>query len=156
MLYQYGMKIQEKIKRRIFPSDQDKEDPDFAEFVPFDPIEGANFKLKVKKVGEFPNYDDSEFSPQSALAEGNEKKTKAILDQCYDLSEFTAEDKFPTNEEVIKKVGFLLGITSTTESVVESKPVVTKPKPVEENEVEEPSSDSEDGLDEDLKFFEDL
>ena len=76
-LYQYGQKIYDKMKQLMFPSDEDMLDPDFKSFIPFDLEEGADFLLKVKKQGDFPNYDDSKFSGQKPL--GDEKKIDAEI-----------------------------------------------------------------------------
>lgn len=107
-LYQYGQKIFDKMKQLMFPTEEDLLDDDFKSFVPFDLEEGAEFLLKVKKQGDFPNYDDSKFSGQKPL--GNAKEIDRIMDMTYGLDEFMAADKFPTNEDTIKALGVVLGI----------------------------------------------
>lgn len=119
MLYKYGQKIYDKIKAHMFPSEQDLEDPDFKTFVPFDLYEGADFKLKVAIQGEFPNYADSSFSSQKPL--GDDKKIEKIMKETNLLSEFIAEDQFPTNKEVIEKLGDLLGLSEQKSNTVEKK-----------------------------------
>ena len=55
-LYKYGKKIFDKI--------QESMKPEFADETPVDPFDfwkGANFKLKVRKVAGYINYDKSEF-----------------------------------------------------------------------------------------------
>ena len=162
-LYQYGQKIYDKMKQLMFPSDEDMLDPDFKSFVPFDLEEGADFLLKVKKQGDFPNYDDSKFSAQKPL--GDEKKIDSIMGKTYELSEFMAPEKFPENTETIKTLGTILGLATVAAPVVES---VSKPKKEEKEELEEldfnsetDSYDSEkdvdtSDIDDDVKFFEDL
>lgn len=153
-LFEYGVKIFDKIKSRIMPSDIDLQDPDFVEFNPFHPLQGATFKLIVTQNGEFPNYDKSNFSIQKPLYDGNENKINEILEKCYPLSEFLNRDLFPTNDEVIQKLGPILGITQKPKS----KPIQ---KPQEVEEVEETSISNNmnydiDDLDDDLKYFDSI
>ena len=110
-LYKYGVKIFDKIMRHWMPEDNDLEDPDFEQFVAFDPYDGANFKLKVKKSGDFPNYDDSAFSPTSEFMDGDDKKIDKVLKVVYDLNEFLLPEKYPTEDEQREKLGVLLGET---------------------------------------------
>lgn len=161
-LYQYGQKIYDKMKQLMFPSDEDMLDPDFKSFIPFDLEEGADFLLKVKKQGDFPNYDDSKFSGQKPL--GDDKKIDSVMAKTYELNEFMAPEKFPANEETIKTLGSVLGIAAIA-PVVET---VAKPKKEEKEELEDLSFDSEtdsydteskesdSDIDLDMKFFDDL
>lgn len=104
------MKIHEKLMKPMFPTDQDLQDEDFVQFVPFDLYEGANFKLKIKKQGDFPNYDDSELARQSAVAGGDDDKIAKIMESTHLLSEFLDRKLYPTNEEVIAALGHELNI----------------------------------------------
>lgn len=131
MLYMYGQKIYDKIKDKMFPSDDVKALGEYDEFVPFDLYEGANFKLVQVKQGDFPNYDKSEFGKQGAV--GTEKQIEAIMEKVYDLSEFISEDKFPQNHETIQKLGSLLGL---------SKPEPKKENLLVENTLEDISTNS--------------
>lgn len=161
-LFEYGNKIADKIKGRRFPSEQDKQDPDFKSFDPFDWYEGADFKLKVKKVGDYPNYDDSTFSNPKEI--GSDDFIDSLIEKSYDLSEFMDVSKFPTNEETAKVLSSILGIDIPDTPVVEKK---SNPKPV--NKIEEftrsepepePDADaepeSEDEDDDDVNFFKNL
>jgi hypothetical protein len=120
-LYTFGQKIYEKIKDKMFPADDVKAlgEGMYEEYVPFDLYEGANFKLVQVKQGEYPNYDKSEFGKQAPL--GKDALIEKVMSEVYDLSEFMAEDKFPTNVEVVEKLGVLLGLAKATAS---SKPAV--------------------------------
>jgi hypothetical protein len=112
-LYRYGYKIYQKLETQMFPKETDLEDPDFEEFMPFDLFEGADFKLKIKKQGDYPNYDESSFSSPKPIFNGDEDKIDEIMSKVYDLSEFTDPKNYPTVEETIKQVGHLLGVTPT-------------------------------------------
>lgn len=159
-LYSFGQKIYDKIKDKMFPSDELKSLGEYDEYVPFDLYEGANFKLVQVKQGDFPNYDKSEFLKQSPV--GKEKEIEVIMEKTYDLSEFVTEDKFPTNEEVITKLGSLLGLSSKTEAPKPKKEIVVEEdledigiNPLSESSNEDDVSlDSEDDEDED--FFKNL
>jgi hypothetical protein len=155
-LYQYGQKIYEKMKALMFPSAEDLLDEDFKSFVPFDLEVGAEFLLKVKKQGDFPNYDDSKFGNQKKL--GTEKEIDKIMEKTYLLEEFMKDDKFPTNEETIKVLGTVLGITQVVEK---PKTKVYTPAPVVEEVYEDLSvNDAEkttsDDIDADMEFFNNL
>lgn len=110
-LYKFGQKIFDKIKSRMFPSDTDKDDPDFKTFNPFDVYDGASFKLKVKGLKRDTNYDDSVFADPSELFGGDDDKIETILNSTVKLSEFLTPDKFPEHDVVIKKIGHLIGVS---------------------------------------------
>jgi hypothetical protein len=175
MLFNYGQKIYNKIKGHMFPSDEDRSDPDFVEFVPFDLYEGADFKLKVTMQGEMPNYDSSAFSVQKPV--GDDKKIEKVMKSTHNISEFITEDKFPTNAELLKTIGSVIGVASADDepSAKKEKPAPKpekkeKPAPVKE-EVEETededtpfegstaevtNDDGNDDLEEDDAFFKSL
>ena len=81
---------------------------------PFDFWKGANFKLKIKQVAGFWNYDSSEFGKTEALLDDDAELEK-IYDKIYDLSEFTAADQFKSYDE----------LKSRLDSVLARKAVVT-------------------------------
>jgi len=66
-LYKYGKKIFDKINEAMQPEFEDEEPIN-----PFDFWKGANFKLKVRKVAGFINYDKSEFDGVSAVHDGED------------------------------------------------------------------------------------
>ena len=61
-LFRYGKKIFDKIMASMQPEFEDE-----TPINPFDFWEGANFKLKIRKVDGFWNYDKSEFDSVTAL-----------------------------------------------------------------------------------------
>ncbi len=153
-LYKYGQKIYDKMKQLMFPSDEDMLDPDFKSFVPFDLEEGADFLLKVKKQGDFPNYDDSKFSSQKPL--GNEKKIEEVMAQTYDLDEFVDIKNFPTNEETIKVLGTILGISSPKSYELIKEETKDDPSDDIDTTPFKTDSDTDSDLDDDMNFFKDL
>ena len=93
-LYKFGKKIFDKITAAMQPEFDDEE-----AINPFDFWKGANFKLKIKQVAGFWNYDSSEFARPEALLDDDDK-LEEIYNKIYDLSEFTAEDQFKSYEQL--------------------------------------------------------
>ena len=127
-LYKFGKKIFDKITAAMQPEFEDEEPIN-----PFDFWKGANFKLKIKQVAGFWNYDSSEFGKTEALLDDDAELEK-IYDKIYDLSEFTAADQFKTYEE----------LKSRLDSVLARKTVVTptiEPELTTEDEGRRPSAE---------------
>ena len=103
-LYKFGKKIFDKIQEAMQPEFAD-EDP----INPFDFWTGANFKLKVRKVAGFINYDKSEFDAPSAVFDGDDAKLEELWKTQYALSEFTDPSTFKTYDELKKRLGEVLG-----------------------------------------------
>lgn len=105
-MYQYGKKIFDKIMDMMQPQFQDEEPVN-----PFDMWEGANFKLKIRQVEGYRNYDKSEFANKSAIAEGDEA-LESIYNQMHDLSEWTDPSKYKTYDELKEKLNRILGMSA--------------------------------------------
>jgi len=103
-LYKYGKKIFDKIQEAMNPEFEDENPVN-----PFDFWQGANFKLKVRKVAGFINYDKSEFESASALFDGDDEKLEELWKTQYALSEFTDPSTFKTYDELKKRLGDVLG-----------------------------------------------
>jgi len=144
-LYKYGKKIFEKIKEKFEPQFED-EKPMYA----FDLWNGANFKLKIRQVDGYRNYDKSEFEDQSPVAK-DDNAIAAIWKLEHSLKEFVKPEKFKSYEDLQKRLNKALGNTevpvsnaSPANSAVSN---TTKPKPTAETAG---STDDDD----DLAFFE--
>ncbi len=87
-LFKFGKKIYDKILAAMQPEFEDEEAID-----PFDFWRGANFKLKIKKVAGYWNYDSSEFAGVSPLLDDDDA-LEAIWKKEYGLAEIIAADKF--------------------------------------------------------------
>ena len=103
-LYKYGKKIHDKILAAMQPEFQDETPVNV-----FDLWEGANFKLKIKKVAGYWNYDSSEFDSVSALS-ADDDELEAVWKKEYSLEAFTSKDQFKTYEELEKRLNLVLGI----------------------------------------------
>lgn len=92
-----------KFGKKIFDKIMDKARPTFAEDQPvnvFDLWEGADFKLRVRKVDGYPNYDQSTFAEPSALLGGEEEQLLDVVGKQYRLSEFLDRKNFKSYEEL--------------------------------------------------------
>jgi len=131
-LYRFGAKIFEKIKNLAQPELEEDTPIDV-----FNIFEGANFRLKVKKQGEFPNYDDSKFENPSPLAGGKEAEMEKIWNQCYSLEAEVAENKFKTYEELKKKLDWVLSGSESSGKTADQKL---------QDKINESSKDDDDDL----------
>lgn len=105
-LYKYGKKIHDKILAAMQPEFQDETPVNV-----FDLWEGANFKLKIKKVAGYWNYDSSEFDSVSALS-ADDTALEKVWKSEYSLEAFSGKDNFKTYEELEARLNLVLGITS--------------------------------------------
>ena len=103
-LYQFGKKIFDKIMDVMQPSFADETPVN-----PFDFWDGADFKLKIRNVEGYRNYDKSEFSSASALYESDESKLETVYNQLHDLSEFTDPKNYKSYDELKAKLMRVLG-----------------------------------------------
>ena len=110
-LFKFGKKIFDKITEAMQP-EFDDEPP----IHPFDFWKGANFKLKIRKVDGFWNYDKSEFEGVSAIAD-NDDSIKAIWEKQYPLKPFLDADNFKSYEELKEKLNRVITGTKSTDTV---------------------------------------
>ena len=113
MLFNFGKKIYAKIDSLMKP-------PEFTKkkgINPFDFWKGADFEIKVKMVGEFPNYDDSGFTTPSPLLDGDDTKLEALWKQEYKLSEFLDPSKFKSYDEIKTRFLEVTGSKPNTQTV---------------------------------------
>jgi hypothetical protein len=101
-LFRFGKKIFDKI--------MDKARPTFEDETPvnvFDLWEGADFKLRQRKVEGYANYDQSTFMEPSAVAD-SEDELLAVMGKVHDLKEFLDRKNFKTYEELSRKLASVL------------------------------------------------
>lgn len=103
-LFVYGKKIFDKIMDVMQPQFQDEEPVN-----PFDFWEGASFKLKIRNVEGYRNYDKSEFASTNALSESDDE-LEEIYSRIYDLSEFTDPDNYKSYGELEDRLNMVLGL----------------------------------------------
>ena len=142
-LFKFGKKIFDKIKDAMQP-----EFPGEEPVNPFDFWKGANFKLKIRNVEGYRNYDKSEFEPVSVLSD-DDAKIEAIWNQQYSLVDFLDARHFKSYEELKKKLeGVLSGVPAAVrhaEAVDLDAPVAAaKPAPV--SVAKEPALEEDDSV----------
>jgi hypothetical protein len=107
-LYRYGKKIFDKLNDLMNPQFEDETPVN-----PFDFWEGANFRLKIREVEGYPNYDKSEFDSPSALFDGTEEKLEEIYKQLHSLKALHDTKNFKSYEELEARLHKALGITGS-------------------------------------------
>ena len=112
-LYRYGKKIFDKIMETMQPAF-----PDETPVNPFDFWEGADFKLKLRKVDGYWNYDKSEFADPSALSKKDDE-LEEIWGKQYSLKEFTDNSNFKSYDELKKRLDVVLSGTTKVGNVTE-------------------------------------
>ena len=140
-LYKYGKKIHDKILAAMQPEFQDETPINV-----FDLWEGANFKLKIKKVAGFWNYDSSEFDSVSALS-SDDSELETTWKSQHSLEAFTSKDQFKSYEDLERRLNLVLAIGQRPvaptvddeeyEVVAPPTPVAAAPTPVKEEAIVE-------------------
>ena len=105
-LYKFGKKIFDKITEAM--------NPEFADETPVNPFdmwEGANFKLKIRNVEGYRNYDKSEFADVSALLDGNDEKLEELWKKQFSLKDFTERKNFKPYDQLKGRLDKVLGFT---------------------------------------------
>jgi hypothetical protein len=104
-LYKFGKKIFDKLTEAMDPEFEDEKAMN-----PFDFWEGANFKIKIRQVEGYRNYDKSEFESPSALFGGDDAKLEALWKKEYSLKEFLDPKHFKPYEVLKAKLDKVLGL----------------------------------------------
>ena len=112
-LYRYGKKIFDKIMETMQPAFEDE-----SPINPFDFWEGAKFKLKLRKVDGYWNYDKSEFEAPSALFDDDDK-LEELWGKEHSLTAFTENTNFKSYDELKKRLDVVLSGVTTVGNVTE-------------------------------------
>lgn len=144
-LYEFGTKIFEKIKGIMFPEFEDEDARD-----PFDLWEGADFKLKIRQVEGYTNYDKSEFEATSTPVADTDEDIERIWKQCHSLLDFVEPSKYKSYDKLQQEFNAAVNGTARTDTA-EDDYEAPAPKLKVVKEVEEIASD-DDG-DERMDFF---
>jgi len=145
--FRFGKKIFDKVNDLMNPEFEDESPVN-----PFDLWEGANFKMKIRKVEGYSNYDKSEFESPTPLLE-NDEQMEAIWTSEFSLKELVAEDQFKTYEELKTKLDRVLGLGTEFKPKADEVPFdggkAYTPPP-------KPASDESSEEDEGLGYFQKL
>ena len=152
-LFRYGKKIFDKMMAAMQPEFEDE-----TPINPFDFWEGANFKLKIRKVDGYWNYDASSFEAVSALSD-DDAVLEGIYKKQYSLQEFLAPTNFKSYDELKKRLDDVLSGTVTAsaaammdEDVVETPQMKSEPAP----SMPSTPSPSEEDEDDTMSYFQKL
>lgn len=136
--------------------------PQFADEEPINPFdfwEGANFKLKIRNVEGYRNYDKSEFANASVLSDDDEK-LEAVYNRLYKLQDFIDPSNYKTYAELKAKLARVLGenaVPMTTAEAVSLDEQVSAPSytsaPEPTASTQSASSDDDDDT---LSYFKNL
>ena len=139
-LYKFGKKIFDKLTEAMNPQFEDEK-----AINPFDFWDGANFKIKIRQVEGYRNYDKSEFESPSALFDGDDAKLEALWKKEYSLKEFLDPKHFKSYDVLKAKLDKVLGLDGAAP--------VSKTKAVDDGFVPKTSPDLDD---EELDYFKSL
>ncbi len=106
-LFKFGKKIFDKVMAAMQPEFEDE-----TPINPFDFWQGANFKLKIRKVDGYWNYDKSEFDSPSVLLDDDDA-LEALWKKQYSLTAMTAADQFKSYEQLQTRLDYVLGRKGT-------------------------------------------
>lgn len=157
-LFKFGKKIFDKIMEKIQPEFADDEAVNIFHF-----LEGANFKLKIRKVAGYPNYDKSDFDTSSPLFDGDATKLEALWKKQYPLKEFNDPSNFKSYDELKSRLTEVLNgdakiSSKTAESFDDDEPAF-KSKSAPTMKQKSPPKEEVDGDDEEesmLDYFKKL
>jgi len=109
-LYKYGKKIFDKITDQMNPAFEGD-----AKINPFDLWDGCNFRLRIRKVEGYRNYEKSDFAGQAPLLEDDDEM-KVVWESEHALQPIIAPDKFKTYDALKARLDKVLKINTTTKS----------------------------------------
>ena len=109
-LFKYGKKIFDKINDMMNPQFEDEKPVN-----PFDLWTGADFKLKIRKVEGYRNYDKSEFSDAAPLL-NDDDALERIWQSQYSLAEIIDPKNFKTYDELKARLNKVIGLAGVNES----------------------------------------
>jgi hypothetical protein len=137
MLFKFGKKIFDKIMDVMQPQFQDE-----APVNVFDFWAGANFKLKIRNVEGYRNYDKSEFDKPSPLYSGDDKRLESLYATLYPLKDFIDPKNYKSYAELQKKLYDVLGNEAYPDkaAAIETEETASAPTIRSTGEVDQPSS----------------
>jgi hypothetical protein len=148
-IYKFGKKIFDKITEAM--------NPEFADETPVNPFdmwEGANFKLKIRNVEGYRNYDKSEFADKSALLDGDDAKLETLWKQEHSLKEFLDPKHFKPYEALKSRLDKVLGFEGEVAPRTKAEDVVVEN--FNDSALNEIDAKIASGGDDDLDYFKSL
>ena len=150
-LFRYGKKIFDMVSSMANPEFEDETQVDV-----FNLWDGANFKLKIRKLDGYSNYDKSEFITAAPLLDDDDKM-EIVWKSQHSLEEFVNESNFKSFDDLKTRLDTVLGNTPS--------PAMSAPASVEATSApfdgghpitSTPSSTGETTNDDNLDYFKKL
>lgn len=136
-LFKYGKKIFDKIMEKAKPTFADEKPMNV-----FDVFNGADFRLRMRKVDGYANYDQSSFLEPNAFLGNDEKRLTEVLAKAHPLAPFIAPTQFKSYEDLNRRLNEVL------ETLPENRSsgTVAKPKTAENTTLTSAKKEEEDVL----------
>ena len=162
-LFRFGKKIHDKIMDAVNGDELEGREG----FNPFDFWSGADFKLRMKKVAGYPNYDSSDFASVGTLEDLDDPQLESIWKRQHLLQPLVGQDQFKSYEALKTRLDTVLNLKSSSSSsvqesvapsperVVSTKPTFSKPQE-EQLVVDTPNKTEETEEDDVLDYFKKL
>ncbi len=147
-LFKFGKKIFDKITEAMNPEFDDEKPIN-----PFDFWEGANFKLKIRNVEGYRNYDKSEFDSPEPLMNGDDDKLEEIWKKEHSLKDFLDKKHFKSYDVLKSRLDKVLGFEGAVKPVKSKADDEIVSNVVDEDILNKKSSIADD---EDLDYFKSL
>ena len=153
-LFKYGKKVFDKLNEAMNPQFADEDAMN-----PFDLWSGANFKLKIRNVDGYRNYDKSEFANAGPLS-NDDSEMEVTWKKAYSLQEFLAPTNFKSYDELKGKLVKVLASGSAAaaraSAVTEEDDAPWNEAPAPKLKAAAPPKFDEDEDDESMEFFKKL
>ena len=127
---------------------RDRMQPEFEDESPINPFDfwkGANFKLKIRKVDGYWNYDKSEFEAPSAILD-DDSAIERIWKEQYSLADYLAPSNFKSYDELKTRLEAVLSGKQVVSNQTVVDDAVVAPK-VDTKPVESKQGEEEDTMD---------
>jgi hypothetical protein len=121
-LYKFGKKIFDKISEAM--------NPEFADETPLNPFdfwEGANFKIKIRQVEGYRNYDKSEFDSVTPVLDGDDAALEALWKKEHSLKEFLEPKHFKSYDVLKARLDKVLGLDGVAPVKTKAEDTVLSP-----------------------------
>ncbi len=160
-LFRYGKKIHDKIMDVVNGDELEGREG----INPFDFWTGANFKLRAKKVGGYPNYDSSEFQDPGTLEDLDDAQLESIWKREHELQGIISPEMFKSYDLLQTRLNEVLKLeggnrTETVTQTLASKPDFSevsnmnlKPSAVPVKEVEVSADDQPESEEDVMDYF---
>lgn len=146
-----------KFGKKIFDKIMDVMQPEFADEQPVNPFDfwdGADFKLKIRNVEGYRNYDKSEFAAPNPLLNGDEGKLEAIYDSMHNLGEFTDPKNYKSYAELKAKLMRVLGQEAEMGApTIQQERVMNEPAAAPQPKAVATAADMDDDDEDTMSYF---